>query len=69
MQVYESIIICYLNSLYVCGYNITLKRIDGVGSRFRAQAQQVWGSGPRSPKQWIYREWAIELGLNEVYSN
>ena len=35
MQVYEPIKIYYLNSLYkhcknVCGYNITLKRIDGI---------------------------------------
>ena len=35
MQVYEPIRICYLNSLYkyyknVCGYNITLKNIDGI---------------------------------------
>ena len=35
MQVYESIRIRYLNSLYkrcknICDYNITLKRIDGI---------------------------------------
>ena len=35
MQVYEPIRICYLNSLYkrsknVCGYNITLKKIDDI---------------------------------------
>ena len=35
MLMYELIRICYLNSLYkccknICGYNITLKRIDGI---------------------------------------
>ena len=35
MQVYKSIKICYLNSLYkhcknVCDYNITFKRIDDI---------------------------------------
>ena len=37
-----------------------------VGPRFGAQAQQVGGSGPRSPKQWICRKRVIELGPNEV---
>ena len=35
MQVYKPIRICYFNNLYkccknICGYNITLKRIDGI---------------------------------------
>ena len=40
-----------------------------VGPRFGAQAQQVGGSGPRSPRQWICREQVTELGLNEVSVN
>ena len=37
-----------------------------VGPLFGAQAQQIDDSGPRSPRQWICREWVTELGPNEV---
>ena len=37
-----------------------------VGPRFRAQAQQVGGSGSRSSRQWICRERVTELDPNEV---
>ena len=37
-----------------------------VGPLFRAQAQQVGDSSPRSPRQWICRERVTELGPNEV---
>ena len=40
-----------------------------VGAVFGAQAQQVSGSGPKGPRQWICREWVTELGLNEVNVN
>ena len=40
-----------------------------VGAVFGAQAQQVSGSGPKDPRQWIYREWVTELGLDEVNVN
>ena len=34
-----------------------------LGSRFGVRAQQLCGSGPRSPKQWICREWVTRTGL------
>ena len=37
-----------------------------VGAVFGAQAQQVGGSGPKVPRQWICRERVTELGLDEV---
>jgi len=45
---------------------IEYTRLCTVGSQFGAQAQKVWVLVQGAQKQWICREWIIELGLSEV---
>jgi len=40
--------------------------MNNVGSQFETQAQNVWSLGPRSPIQWICKEWVKELGSNKL---
>ena len=52
------------NKFMLHGLNKTNMTNTTVGTRFSAQAQNVWDLGPVNPVQQIYREWVKELGFS-----